>query len=107
MAVRIFRGPSVYRWRQINSPQNQFHSGRDEHEVLLGNDTGANPVEHLLHALASCVTTSMVYHAAARGIAIDQVESLLEGISTFADSSDSLRKFAMDTRASGSLCASS
>jgi len=51
----------------------------DEHEVLLGTDTGANPVEHLLHALASCVTTSMVYHAAARGIPIDQVESLLEG----------------------------
>src|SRR5215468_6448579 len=51
----------------------------DEPEVLLGNDSGANPVEHLLHALASCVTTSMVYHAAARGISIDQVESLLEG----------------------------
>jgi len=29
-----------------------------------------------------------------------------KAISTFADSSDSLRKFAMDTRASGSLCAS-
>ncbi len=51
----------------------------DEPDVLLGNDNGANPVEHLLHALASCVTTSMVYHAAARGISIDQVESLLEG----------------------------
>ena len=51
----------------------------DEPEVLLGNDTGANPVEHLLHALASCVTTSMVYHAAARGIILDQVESLVEG----------------------------
>src|SRR5882724_7641620 len=51
----------------------------DEPESLLGTDRGANPVEHLLHALASCVTTSMVYHAAARGIAIDQVESLLEG----------------------------
>lgn len=51
----------------------------DEPDVLLGNDAGANPVEHLLHALASCVTTSMVYHAAARGIVLDQVESLLEG----------------------------
>jgi len=51
----------------------------DEPDVLLGTDNGANPVEHLLHALASCVTTSMVYHAAARGISIDQVESLLEG----------------------------
>jgi uncharacterized OsmC-like protein len=51
----------------------------DEPDVLLGSDSAANPVEHLLHALASCVTTSMVYHAAARGIAVEAVESLLEG----------------------------
>lgn len=51
----------------------------DEPEVLLGTDKAANPVEHLLHALASCVTTSMVYHAAARGIAIQMVESSLAG----------------------------
>ena len=51
----------------------------DEPDMLLGADTGANPVEHLLHALASCVTTSMVYHAAARGIAIEKVETSLEG----------------------------
>jgi uncharacterized OsmC-like protein len=51
----------------------------DEPDVLLGTDRGANPVEHLLHALASCVTTSMVYHAAARGIEVEAVESTLEG----------------------------
>jgi uncharacterized OsmC-like protein len=51
----------------------------DEPEILLGADNGANPVEHLLHALASCITTSTVYHAAARGIAIERVESTLEG----------------------------
>jgi uncharacterized OsmC-like protein len=51
----------------------------DEHDVLLGKDIGANPVEHLLHALASCVTTSMVYHASARGILIEKVESSLDG----------------------------
>lgn len=51
----------------------------DEPDMLLGRDKGANPVEHLLHALASCVTTSMVYHAAARGIAVEWVESSLEG----------------------------
>lgn len=51
----------------------------DEPEALLGTDRGANPVEHLLHALAACVTTSMVYHAAARGIAVEEVESSLEG----------------------------
>ena len=51
----------------------------DEPQMLLGADNGANPVEHLLHALASCITTSTVYHAAARGIAIERIESTLEG----------------------------
>jgi len=51
----------------------------DEPPILLGQDKGANPVEHLLHALAACVTTSMVYHAAARGIYIEEVESMIEG----------------------------
>lgn len=50
-----------------------------EPPVLLGQDEAANPVEYLLHALAACVTTSMVYHAAGQGIAIESVESTLEG----------------------------
>src|SRR5215467_6083056 len=51
----------------------------DEPPVLLGRDEAPNPVEYLLHALAACLTTSMVYHAAARGIQIEQVESSFEG----------------------------
>jgi len=51
----------------------------DEPPLLLGKDQGANPVEYLLHALAACVTTSMVYHAAAKGIRIQEVESRVEG----------------------------
>jgi uncharacterized OsmC-like protein len=51
----------------------------DEPPILAGNDDGANPVEHLLHALASCLTTSMVAHAAVRGIRIEAIESELEG----------------------------
>jgi len=51
----------------------------DEPAILLGKDMAANPTEHLLHALAACLTTSMVYHAAARGIEIEEVESSLEG----------------------------
>jgi len=46
---------------------------------LLGQDKGANPVEYVLVALAACVTTSVVYHAAARGIHVESVESSLEG----------------------------
>ena len=52
---------------------------KDEPEILLGNDTGANPVEYLLAGLAGCITTSVVCHAAARGIKIDSIESTLEG----------------------------
>jgi uncharacterized OsmC-like protein len=51
----------------------------DEPPVLLGKDQGANPAEYVLHALAACLTTSLVYHAAARGIHIESVESTLEG----------------------------
>lgn len=51
----------------------------DEPPVLLGADAAPNPVEYLLHALAACVTTSMVYHAAAKGIKISEVESRVEG----------------------------
>jgi uncharacterized OsmC-like protein len=50
-----------------------------EPAVLLGTDTGANPAEHLLHALAACLTTSLVYVAAARKVRLTAVESWLEG----------------------------
>jgi len=56
-----------------------FFMDADEPAILAGHDQGANPVEHLLHALASCLTTSMVAHAAVRGIRIEALESELEG----------------------------
>lgn len=52
---------------------------KDEPQLLLGEDKGANPVEYLLAGLAGCITTSLICHAAARGIKIDSVESVLEG----------------------------
>ena len=39
-----------------------------EPPILLGHNEGPNPVEFYLHALAACVTTSMVYVASARKI---------------------------------------
>ena len=56
-----------------------FEFVKDEPPVLLGEDHGANPVEYALSALAGCLTTSLVYHAAAKGIKIDSIESTLEG----------------------------
>lgn len=50
-----------------------------EPPILLGTNEGPNPAEYLLHALAACLTTSLVYVAAARGVQLDEVESTLEG----------------------------
>ncbi len=51
----------------------------DEHPMLLGRDQAPNAGEYLLHALAACVTSTMVFHAAARGIMIEEIESQVEG----------------------------
>ena len=56
-----------------------FTMDADEPDILAGNDQGANPVEHLLHALASCLTTSIIAHAAVLGIEIEELEAELEG----------------------------
>ncbi len=51
----------------------------DEPPVLCGRNLGANPVEYLLVALSGCLTTSLIAHAAARGIEIKKVESRYDG----------------------------
>jgi uncharacterized OsmC-like protein len=56
-----------------------FELDAGEPGILLGTDTGPNPAELLLHALAACLTTSLVYVAAARGVQLTRVESRLEG----------------------------
>ncbi len=56
-----------------------FTYDADEPAIIAGRDSVPNPVEFVLHALAGCLTTTMVYHAAVRGIAIEAPESVLEG----------------------------
>lgn len=51
----------------------------DEPPILCGNNQGANPVEYLLVALSGCLTTSLVAHAAAKGIEVKRVQSRYEG----------------------------
>jgi uncharacterized OsmC-like protein len=68
-----------YGAKQEIAHKQKFVLDADEPPILAGNDDGANPVEHLLNALAACVTTSMVAHAAVRGIRIEALESELEG----------------------------
>ncbi|MDX6687623.1 MAG: hypothetical protein QOF86_3751 [Baekduia sp.] len=57
----------------------EFVIDAGEPAILLGTDTGANPAEFLLHALAACMTTSIVCVAAARGVELVSVESSLTG----------------------------
>src|SRR3954452_4873978 len=61
------------------SRDEEFEIDAGEPAILLGTDTGANPAEHLLHALAACLTTSIVYVAAARKVELTSVESTLTG----------------------------
>jgi len=70
---------SFYAAKQETAHQQAFELHADEPPILAGQDQGANPVEHLLNALAACVTTSMVAHAAVRGIHIEELESQIEG----------------------------
>jgi uncharacterized OsmC-like protein len=56
-----------------------FSVDAGEPAVLLGFDTGPNPAEYLLHALAACLTTTLVYVATARKIRLTEVQSTLEG----------------------------
>ena len=70
---------SFYGAKQENSHKQPFELHADEPPILAGEDQGPNPVEHLLNALAGCLTTALVAHAAVRGIEIEEVESEIEG----------------------------
>jgi uncharacterized OsmC-like protein len=80
---------------QDNARPAAFTLDADEPPVLLGKDRGPNPVEYLLKALAACVTTSIVYHAAAKGMVIEELETTVEGridLRGFLGLDDSVRK---------------
>lgn len=65
--------------QEDTSREQPFVLDAGEPAILLGTDTGANPAEALLHALAACLTTSLVYVATARKVHLTEVESTLEG----------------------------
>jgi len=65
--------------QEDSSRDEAFHIDAGEPPILLGSNEGPNPAEALLHALAACLTTTLVYVAAARGVRLTEVESTLEG----------------------------
>jgi uncharacterized OsmC-like protein len=64
--------------QEISHPK-QFILDADEPTIMAGKEQAANPVEHLLNALTTWMTTTMVYHAAVRGIKLEEVDSKVEG----------------------------
>jgi uncharacterized OsmC-like protein len=65
--------------KQVIRHAQTFELVNDEPAVLLSGDKGPNPVEYVLHALAGCLTTSLAYHAAARGIPVRSVRTRFAG----------------------------
>ena len=61
------------------SHEKPFKLDADEPEVLLGEGVAPGPADYVLTALAACMATSVAYHAAAKGIKVESVESSLEG----------------------------
>jgi uncharacterized OsmC-like protein len=51
-----------------------------EPPVLFGGNEAPNPAEYVLHALAGCLTLTIVNVAAARGVTLTEVSSTLAGV---------------------------
>jgi uncharacterized OsmC-like protein len=56
-----------------------FGVNSDHPKILCGEDRGPTPVEHLLHALAGCLTAGIANIAAARGVTLQSCECTVEG----------------------------
>jgi uncharacterized OsmC-like protein len=72
--VRDFHGTN-----SEHAHREAMHVRMDEPPLLLGQDTGLNPVEVLLSALSGCMTTTLAYHAANLGLEIQSIDSEYEG----------------------------
>ena len=70
---------SFYGTCQEMEHKQPFTMHADEPAVLLGEDQGANPVEFVLAGLSGCMTTTLAYHSASRGLNIESIESEFEG----------------------------
>ena len=74
-AIKEFYGAG----QEDTSRTEPFVLDADEPPILLGENRAPNAPEYVLHALAACLTGTIVYHAAARGIVLDGLECTIEG----------------------------
>lgn len=101
-AIEADPGYAMFQWRATNqwidgglsrSRIKEFFAGNtedttrkeaftldaDEPTIAAGQNRAPNSMEYMLHALATCLTGTLVYHAAVRGIEIEAVESSYTG----------------------------
>jgi len=65
--------------REDGTRSKPFTLDADEPQLVAGNDSAPNSMEYVLHALVSCLTGTLVYHAAVRNITVNSVSSKIEG----------------------------
>ncbi|NLF32351.1 MAG: OsmC family protein [Planctomycetes bacterium] len=70
-----FQGPAA----EESGHDRPFLLDADEPAALLGTDEGPNATEALLHALASCLSTTLIFHAGYRGVTVNSLQLELEG----------------------------
>jgi uncharacterized OsmC-like protein len=68
-----------YGAKQEMTHREPFVFEADHPPVLVGTDEGPTPVEYVLHALAACLTAGIANIAAARGVNLTEVSSIVEG----------------------------
>ena len=66
--------------QEDSSRETPFELDVSEPPLLFGHNEAPNPAEFLLHALAGCLTLTIVNVAAARKVTLAEVSSTLEGI---------------------------
>jgi uncharacterized OsmC-like protein len=84
-----------YSAKQTFAHKQAYTLEADEPEAFGGRDEAPNPVEYLLNALAACLSNSLIAHAAARGIEIEELECDVQGeldLNGFLGLSDDIRK---------------
>jgi uncharacterized OsmC-like protein len=66
--------------QEDGSREHPFQVDAGEPPVLFGNNEAPNPAEYVLHALAGCLTLTIVNVAAARKVELTEVSSTLVGV---------------------------
>lgn len=74
LAMTSHTGALIQNGKPDDERDGKFSLVSDEPVALLGTDTGANPAEYVLHALAGCYTVTLASMAASKGIDLSGLE---------------------------------